>query len=280
MPRVDSLERLLPTPEHAFVESIDYAAVPLDLPVDDIRYCPYVVASLDRINGRLDDAMHDARLHGWVASGDLASQLKLLIQESLLTSHWERIDRNRKSDISAFADMNDERVIRAHEGVARPLELISILEDYPRIKTIELAKLSHPLDNEAADAMDSEVKQAIQFLGEELLPGEPRYKRKLSRDDIPAAIILRKQAISDYETVHGRIQIISRRAFLTRGDAEAQVIPFLDRKIRNPDRIDELGQKIEAYLPGLHEDLRWLQPIATSYYAKYLTEDRKVEDIS
>lgn len=45
---------------------------------------------------------------------------------------------------SAFGDMQDERVIRAHEGTARPLELLSILEDYPKIETIELAKLSHP----------------------------------------------------------------------------------------------------------------------------------------
>lgn len=124
--------------------------------------------------------------------------------------------------------------------------------------------------------MDAEIYKAIELLGEQVTLGEPRYKRKAVRADIPAAVMLRKQAISEHDTAQGRIQIVSRQAFLARGDAEAQIIPFLDRKIRNPERIRELGHKIETYLPGIHEDLRWLQPIATSYYAKYLT-GRKVE---
>jgi hypothetical protein len=277
MSRVQPLEFLSGGLESVETPLTDYAAVPLDLSVDDEHYCPYTRDSLDRINRRVNDAFDNAARNGWVSSleSELAKQLKLLVQESLVTSHRERIERNRTNDAARFIDMNDPAVERAMKGVATPLELLYVLEEYPKIETVELAKLSHPLDASATRTMNEAMRTALITLGEDVDLGEPRYKRKSSREDIPAVVVLRKQPISEYDTKHGRIQVVQRAAYLTRGDEEAAVSPFLDRKIRNPERIKELGQKVEAYLPHIHENFKWLQPIATSYYAKYLT-GRKV----
>jgi len=169
----------------------------------------------------------------------------------------------------------DERHERALRGEAMPLELLSLLEDFPELQSIELAKLSHPLDAAASKEMAVEVDQAIIALGEEVAPAAPYYKPKGLAPILPAATVLRKQVVADYATEKGRIQVLRRETLLVRGDKEVRGFdPDLPEFIRDDVLFGELAEKIERYSGAFDTlpDLRWLQPLATSYYAKYVLE--------
>lgn len=258
--------------------SLPYAAVPLH--IDQQSQIEYNAVSLERIRRKLGQATRLAVRDRWVEPGELAGRLGAIVDKSLTESHEQRVFWNRRygRQAGALAELRfrDERAARALEGVATPGDLLSLLRDYRELGSLELAKLSHPFDYRAPEAMDEDVEKAIFNLGGAVWWAEAKYKPKTYEPDIPAMTILRKQAVGSLEAETGMIQIIRRQSFLVRGDAEARdVDPFLDRKINNPSRLKELTQKIEGYLPhiDLHPHLKWLQPIASSYYAKYVTID-------
>jgi hypothetical protein len=203
----------------------------------------------------------------------LAKRLYDFMEVSLYDSQMRRIDLNPTLLLDGVIDDEDLRVIHAKNGTATPSDLLSLLVDYPNLESLELAKLSHPLDSRATVPMVESVSGALVAQGGDLLHDEKaRYKLKRLDPTIPAAIVLRKQVISRQDVVHGIIEVVQRQSFLVRGDEGVSPDEYLSRKIKNPDRIAELEEKIESYVPDLDKlpGLRWLQPQATSYYAKYV----------
>lgn len=255
---------------------LEYCAVPLDLALDDSFYVDYMRTSLEDIGQKVDAAMELAYEKGWVVSEDIGRTLREVLLQSLLDSQAIRIDRNRKSHVSKLLGPDDGRARKAVFGTATPLELLSLLEDHPELDSVELAKLFHPLDASASNVMGADVTATIVGIGEAVEHGLPRYKLKSVIPELPVATVLRKQVVSDYTIAARRIQVVRREAFLVRGDDEIHDFdPLISRKIRNDQRFPELAQKIEGYYPELQAlpDLRWLQPIASSYYAKYVELD-------
>lgn len=265
---------------------LDYGAVPLDpwKAADLHDGVPYATASYRHISEKLSRAMLEASERHWVESPELMANLYEFLEISLYDSQQKRIERNPTGIDGVVAD-SDERIVRAKNGTATPSELLEILVDYPQLGSVELAKLSHPLDFAATEAMDKDVYGILATkTNGEMLQETPRYKvkRRMGKldaddDDFVAAIILRKQALMNFETSHGTIQIVQRRSFLVRGDKEARMINDRDLAVMIEDdgNFEELTEKVESYLglePDLLQDLgvKWLQPTATSYYAKYV----------
>ena len=259
---------------------LPYGAVPLNpnRATDPYGAGLYAVASIRRIREKLDDAMLEARATGWVGDPKLRASLDELLETSLFSSHRARMDHNMRP-LEALADLEDPDVQRAREGLATPRELIDILVRYPALGSLELAKLSHPLDASATRDMDIDVCEAVLSAGGEIVLEESRYKSKTVKPEIPAMTVLRKQQIAKLVTEHGAIHVVTRKSFLVRGDKEAR--PYdrgLGIEIARGNRISPIARKIEGCLqeariyndPSIPADLQWLQPIATSYYAKYV----------
>lgn len=302
---------ITPRFEHDVPIRLEYGAVPLDawsatdLPTTlsveldkkelDEKPLPYVVASLRRITEKAHRAVFDAIEYGWASppdapgeQGELSIALAHLIETSLYDSHMQRVDRNSHITV---ADDIDPRLVKAKAGTATPSELLAILADYPEIGSIELAKLSHPLDSTASKAMDEDVYEMLTNLWGEMIIDAPKYKMKTMRADIPAATVLRKQSIGLYETEMGMIEVVCRQSFLVRADEAAKLDaadPYLDRRLRNHEwnmRSGEDSDKVRdrhqtELFPAIEEMLhdpkgspraKWLQPLATSYYAKNLS---------
>jgi hypothetical protein len=264
---------------------LEYAPVPLD-PWHAIDYDGpegYVVSSFERITRKLEMAVTSAIKDGWVESPELAVKLYKLMEVSLYDSQRYRVDLNTAASHDEVLSGTDPRIIYAKNGVATPLESFSLLMDYPEMGSIEIAKLSHPLDSLATTDMDQNVNDATekQFGGFHPEGAElARYKTKTSHRDIPAVTVLRKQILASCETQDGLIQIVQRKAFLVRGDDEAKIAndAYLDRIVKNEGRhLEELYPKIESYLAhadklqDVMRDLKWLQPLSTSYYFKNAT---------
>lgn len=282
--KIQTIEQPLP-------RRLEYGAVPLNAwnacDTDGDEKLSYALASIHRITAKSKEAMQMALDHGWVPQKiddneetlHLSDALGELIEMSLYDSHMQRIDRN--SAIGALANPNnDPRIEHAMMGRATPGELLSLLRDYPELGSIELAKLSHPLDSAAVGPMDKDVYDTLVQQWGELSPEAPCYKTKTMVVDIPATTVLRKQVVGSYDTPGGTIAVMRRQAFLVRGDDEAKASaddPYLDRKVRNRSRHEEIFPEIEQALPLLDEEpyVKWLQPLATSYYAKNLSTSVK-----
>lgn len=248
-----------------------YAAVPLDLRAT--RQESYRAESLDRIRNTLVAAAANAMEQEWVRSSELADRLVGIMDRSLVESHEKRIFLNRRYDterLNDTVDMTDDRIVRAMNGEASPCDLLEVLRDYPALESLELAKLSHPLNTEATMPMDRDIRATLGKLGVAVGYNPPVYKPKSYHDDLPALTILRKQSIGSLGIPGGQIEVVRRQSFLVRGDDEAREIdPLLDRKIRNRERFGEIAQKIERYLPHarLHPYISTYSSIATSYFA-------------
>lgn len=276
-------------PQHPIIrkERPDYGAVPLEpwTAVEERRSGlrkkreTYFAASVLRINSRIDAAMSAAaQEHDWVESSELSQDLRSLIETSLYDSHRRRMEFNPGVLDGGIVDMDDPRIESAKNGTATPFNLLGLLTDYPKLGSLELAKLSHPLDSAATEEMDAEVRYALACKGFEFIDTPARYKTKTIRPHIPAVTILRKQTVAELDLPDGLLQVVQRKAFLVRGDVEARKDNdvHLDRLVRNTDRHDELYEKIEGWYPYAQElsqewdrSRKWLQPLATSYYAKY-----------
>ena len=276
-------------PQHPIIrkERPEYGAVPLEpwTAVEERRHWlrkkreTYLAASALRINSRITLAIDTAADDGWVTSPELSQDLRELIETSLYDSQRRRMEFNPGVLDQGLVNMDDIRVEKAKNGTATPFELLGLLMDYPKLGSLELAKLSHPLDTEATTEMDDEVLYALACKKFTFVDEPGRYKTKTKRPHIPATTILRKQTVAELDLPDGLLQVVQRKAFLVRGDSEARAENdvHLDRLVRNPDRHDELYEKIEGWYPYAHDlpaewdrSRKWLQPLATSYYAKYV----------
>lgn len=174
----------------------------------------YLAASVLRIHDASQVALIGAIEQGWVESPDLAKQLHGVIETSLYDSQSRRMDLNPGKLEHGMVDEDDPRYEKAKNGTATPGELVSLLIDYPKLSSLEIAKLTHPLDIEATTEMDSEVMYTLAYMGFEFVDEPGRYKTKTKRPDIPAITVLRKQTVGQLEAESGTVQVVRRQAFL------------------------------------------------------------------
>lgn len=195
-----------------------------------------------------------------------------LLMMSLLATHANRMDYNHDSfyALNSIDDPSQE-LQHAYDGLATPDELMDVLQEYPGIKALELAKLSHPLDFTAVHEMDQALCIMLYAYDAQPVMTPIRYKRKRVQADIPAAIVTRKTELGDIATGHGTIRVTRRQSLLVRGDTHPEDVTY-ERKVRNEERFDELVTCLERHFAPDSFDPgdQFVQPAATSYYAKYL----------
>lgn len=279
------MTEMLSHPEKLQDARLEYGAVPL-LPEAD-----YATEANKGIMQKLQLSIAAEFDKGNIEHYETLGALYDLMESALYQSQQARIERNPtrqfKEILVNFEDqkrMADEigvpfeinpAIERVRDGVATPADLLALLVQFPELGSIELAKLSHPFDYGVAKEMDRDVYATLDLAGATMLTGnDARYKRKGVSKTVPAAIVLRKQTIAELLTDDGVIQVTQRRGFVARGDEGVSADVYLQRKVRSADRFDELSEKIEGYVEyeGQIPEPRWLQPLATSYYARFIAD--------
>lgn len=273
--------------EQSFVERLSYSPVPLE-PLSATHPNTgknYAETSSRHITRGWKAALHHAVESGWIDANDaqLIAQIDEYVESSLQSTQARRILHHASTRLDESVDRTDPRVQRALDARSTPRDNFDVLVDYPALREIELAKLSHGLDFSATEEMDAAVLEIILDTCTRLYPHEPRYKIESRNNDIPAALIVRKTPLAECDTKHGLVVITKRQTLLVRGDFAARGFDeVLDRRIKNPERFEELCVKIEGYMQYIDQipqgDRTWLQPTTTSYYAAYADSD--VEQIS
>ena len=220
--------------------------------------------------------------------------LKKLVERSLFDSHIMRLQRNADAKSLSPEDMQDELVQRVANGMAPPEEVLRMVEMYPEVVSSELAKNSFTLNYSGAvevrkyvddmmreHAMSIESPELAHYVRSTIVEKSDCeydenleiYKTKLVDVNLPAAVIERKKIVG-YKEVHGEsLAVVQRLRLLVRGDEDAAGYDeYLDRKIKNEERHEELFDKVRESLPNASDDndmFRWLQPISMTYYAYY-----------
>src|SRR6266536_3965400 len=162
----------------------DYLAVPLDLPISDTQErVAYNRDSLERIQKVLADAVGCALEAGWVEDTPedtkrnngkgLTKRISTLVDLSLTQSHVTRLFLNRHFD-EVLDATEDPRIVKAAKGTALPADLMGLLVEYPALQSVELAKLSHPLNSFATSAMDKDIHTTVLSQGGQLLDTTPK----------------------------------------------------------------------------------------------------------
>jgi hypothetical protein len=291
---------------YELLERTDHAPVPLDPwnvmhPVIDGT--SYILASADRISEQLREAMQDSAAW-WVGSPYRAAFLYHFMEASLFDAQMMRIHRNAirepigkelvdddlsepidlstaPAGVTEILNLDDPLVKRAMEGLANADELLMLLEAYPELVSTELAKQSHPLDFTGTRKMQKVIDGLIASRGGLHIESRPRFKMKSFDPDNLAMTAVRKQIIASVPTKTEPILFIRRESFIIRGDEEASGDDaYLARKVRNPERHDELWEKADGYLTYMSKDqrvryvdqtpeIKWIQPLTTSVYARY-----------
>ena len=202
----------------------------------------------------------------------LRDRLGAFALESLLATHTKRIDRNHNSfEVLEQIEHPCENLRFAYEGLARPDELLSVLEYHPDIKSLELAKLSHPFDYDATREMDQVLMDLLRAKSALMLTYPARFKKPRVDLDMPAAILSRKRDVGSLDTKHGEIRVVRRETLLVRAHSTDNKV--IKRLIKNEDRFDELTEMVEDSFSGnVMIPPHVVQPMATSYYAKYLSD--------
>lgn len=237
----------------------------------------YVTGSNTRIERRLTKSMVEGE---WFKNVPQAHQLYDFMGVSLRDSQNRRVDMNGRVDLRNGLPIEDERMDHALDGTASPAELFTLLADVPELGSLELAKLSHPFDFDATGEMDRELDELLLTIGGELLDSEPRYKVKRTDCTIPAAMLLRKQDLLDYRVDEDHVlRVVERQGFMVFQGAGKEDELYFDRLIKNPKNHSALFAMVEGYTRDDSERLSygWVQPQATSYYAKYIRSNNVQE---
>lgn len=254
----------------------EFGAVPLDpwraIHAPDVSdwHNLYPNGSNTRIERRLTTAMVDDE---WFKNEPRAHQLYEFMKVSLRDSQNRRIEMNGRVNVRDMAEITDDRMMRALEGTATPADLFTLLADMPELGSLELAKLSHPFDFEAPKTMDEELDELMLTVDGRLLGTGPRYKMKRVDGTIPAAMLLRKQDLMDYQMdEYHALRIVQRRGLMVFQGAGKEDELYFDRLVKNPKNHHALFAMVEGYIgnDASRQKYGWVQPQATSYYAKYV----------
>ncbi len=137
------------------------AATPLNargLLVPDSGGCLYVHEALDYVNEVLHEAVRHAATENKI-DARVFGHLEIAVQSAL----FARIEENEQKSIPADCDeWSADLFQRACSGVATPWELLALLATYPdHLKSLELAKQTHPTDWLATDDMDVEIEALL-----------------------------------------------------------------------------------------------------------------------
>ncbi len=279
-----------PTPR----QRLPYGAVPLDPWRANFYHPaqPYVNSSMRGIYKKLQATMVE---QDWFRHDGRSYQLHKLMEESLRHSHLTRIEKNADIDLSLIEGLDHPLLEYAKTGTATPEELFTLLVDRPALGSLELAKLSHPFDLEASHEMDEAMVDLILALASEneepdkanftstgqILDDKPRYKVKRVDAKLPAAVVLRKQDLMDFPVDEwgAKVRMVWRQGFLVfngEGVEDGAHFEHLLTGFKNPKfnalRNEALGARIEEYVEKhpLGRPYGWVQPQASSYYAKYI----------
>jgi len=200
-----------------------------------------------------------------------ARALEEFVEMSLVEAQMTRADYNDHRSLPANFGDNGEIEAAALAGTATPDELLHLLESYPELESIELAKLSHPFDFAETGDMESAVRIAIGQAGGEIVGGQrARYKLKRTDGALMAMIFVRKQIVGHVPTEQGNLEIVERRSLLTLDTSEnGRVMKHYIENDESPEALHAITVAIERRLSrGELEDTGWLFPTTTSYYAR------------
>ncbi|MBC7746679.1 hypothetical protein H7Y40_01715 [Pedobacter sp.] len=257
--------------QHLLIPSLrlEYGAVPLDpwntSHSQDGEDESYLTASLEHIHSKVQLAIEKAREDG-LMSEDALQHFAVLLEGHLFDAQTRRIDLHASRSLDDI-NLDDPRVANALQGTANPTDLLGVLLDNPKRKSIELGKLTHPLDYSATGPMISAVVDAVSNHGGDLIEDTlVRYKRKHYDPDFPALFVGEKYDIARVPFGKNGVTITVRSGNIARGDAEAtELLPYVDRKIKNEDRFDELVAAIGGI--ATRQDCKWYLSTSSSVFA-------------
>lgn len=264
-----------------------YGAVPLDhwsakYPGTDKKY---LLGAVDAANYALRRGLSYAYHTGLFGDIDSPAALEAtqrrakaayaFVEPVLANFETQRVWSNSDKE-SQFTQAEREGspwIRKAFEGTASPDDLLRLLQLKPELGSLELAKLTHPFDREAARAMHDAVAGAIYGAGGEIMQGtDVVYKPVVTNSDssFPAQILMRKQAVGK---VHTRGIVIMERQLLLVAerpdDEDHDEVRRLQRLILNKERFRDCAYQVEDMLRNPAKFMRsdWVQPLATSDYA-------------
>ena len=265
----------------------------------------YLSIASDRVGRRFEENFNRAVRTGWITKEQNPSDIRGLVEKTETLRHTiERyvydplimsLYRNDMYNAADRVDMTQPDIQLVAAGLASPDEVIGMLEAYPEVISAEVAKESHPLHFEGARDMNDDISKVLtdRLMSIADYPGLSQYVRtrlsefsnqnydsnlevykKIHTDiNIPVSVVERKKIVGYKEINDEPFVVAQRLRLLVRGDADA-VDPglYLNRDIKMDNRQDRLFSMIRSKMPFVKdgdENLRWLQPIATSYYAYY-----------
>lgn len=261
-------------------ERSDWAPTPLDpYDVADTEGTPYIIASLKKIEGKMEQV-----------EGDYPPELLQMVEESLMTVTTARCDKNYNAlhrhqshfEGHEFSDQFLALHEKARRGIADTTESLQLVAEPDGLRSAEVAKESHPLDWEATEPVERQLRQDIASFDENAeftAPGhEPRYKfYRPDSPENPQFITLSRKRNFAY-LPENDLEVIKRSQLVVRLDDEGlspeQQIPRdvkqrikqgLAKKEDMNDVISELGPDIEQ---AIYSHSEWIAPTATIYYCK------------
>lgn len=252
----------------------------------------YAQASLRHIHERLDANIHIPIENGSIGSEEELRAIYKFCDLSLADAHMRRINHHFVNGVEQPVDdengtlQSKEKLIDGDPevveavlgGTATPIEMLQTLVINPHLEAIELAKLSHPFDSQADQAMLEAVDEALMSLPRATLPMEfLRYKVKRVDRSVPALTVLQKRLLTTLDTGTELIDIIVRKSFMVRGNPRAlshENQPPIDRLVHKIDRDksrESLFKLVDqaAVTSDTLDQTPWLDILTTSVYASY-----------
>lgn len=263
----------------------------------------YFNGSLERIHELVDTLETDESYPDWLLN---------TIRESLMSAHARRCTQNSDAlarheieyENSPFDVAFLERYEKAKQGRATTIELMELAADPHGLRAIELTKLSHPLDWEAANEMETELYSAIDAYDSNAQyrdrGARRRYKfqrLELDENGQPLAMVVTRKR--DVAFMRRKLLVVKRSSLIVRFDdntedyrqmtalaeyvhrshQKATSLPLKEGESQDEAFQNRMNEAVAELAPQLIEaplSLRpadrpdWLAPTTTSYYCKSL----------
>lgn len=275
----EELERLV-------VGRPEYAATPLNSYSLKEDGEPYIQGAIDYVNGKF--AANLAALPE--APSEPVTEL---LVASINAAVFNRVHENIGKTIPADTDEATAEIFaRACKGFAGPDELLTLLSRYPHhLKSLELAKLTHPFDWKATEEMDVAIDDTLTNAGFSMRGGTRTqnvryyYLRADNPDNPQAMMFVRKADIGVRQADGGSIMVVKRDSLVVDiADESMTAVADEARKWLKADETQRMikgGSKVRYTKPRfvtfMDEQLETcadsrsasLYPGVRSYYAHY-----------